>query len=307
MSKVKHHKLRINEVSPATNAVLSTFMIVMAFIFVAPLLLVISISFSGTDGILQTGYRFIPAEFTFDAYKFLYESAHGVGRAYLNTIFYSVVGTAVSLFVMSMFAFVLSRKDFKYRNVFAFYAYFTTLFGGGLVPSYILYTRYLQIANTIWIFLLPGLVSAFNVIILRTFINSTIDDSLLESARLDGAGDFTCYLRIVMPLFKPGLASVGMFTFVGKWNEWFTGLTYVSNVKLQPIMTYLQKIQKNMEYLKADTPGNMGPEYMEALKNMPSDATRMAITVIAILPLLICYPFFQKYFIRGLTIGGVKG
>lgn len=307
MSKVKQNKLRINQVSPATNAFLSAFMIFMACVFIAPLLLVIAISFSGEKGIMEEGYRFIPAEFTFDAYKFLYKSAHGVGRAYLNTIFYSVVGTVVSLLVMSMFAFVLSRKDFKGRNAFAFYAFFTTLFGGGLVPQYILFCRYLHIDNTIWVFLLPGLVTAFNVIILRTFINSTIDDSMLESARLDGANDFQCYWKIVMPLFKPGLASVGLFTFVDKWNEWFTGLTYVSNVKLQPIMTYLQKIQKNMEYLMSDTPANSGPAYIEAIKNMPSDATRMAITVVAILPLLVCYPFFQKYFIKGLTVGSVKG
>lgn len=307
MSKVKRSKLRINQVSPATNAALSAFMVVMAAIFVMPLVLVLSISFSGTNGILQEGYRFIPAEFTFSAYKFLYESAHGVFRAYLNTIFYSVVGTASSLFVMSMFAYVISRKDFRLRNTFAFYAFFSTMFGGGLVSVYMLYCRYLHINNTIWIFLLPSLVSPFSCIILRTFISSTIDDALLESARLDGAGDFMIYWKIVMPLFKPGLAAVGMTTFVGKWNDWFTGLTYVSEVKLQPIMTYLQKIQKNMEYLKSDAPENSGPEHIQAMLNMPSDAARMAITIIAILPLLICYPFFQKYFIRGLTIGGVKG
>lgn len=306
MSK-KYKALRINQVSPATNAFLSAFMVIMAAVFIAPLILVVSISFSGTDGILKEGYRFIPAEFTFQAYIFLYNASQGVFRAYANTIFYSVVGTVASLFVMSMFAYVISRKDFRFRNGFAFYAFFSTMFGGGLVSVYMLYCRYLHINDTIWIFLLPGLVSPFQCIILRTFINSTIDDALLESARLDGAGDFMIYYKIVLPLFKPGLAAVGMNTFVAKWNDWFTGLTYVKNVKLQPIMTYLQKIQKNMDYLKADTPENAGPERLEMLKNMPSDAARMAITVIAILPLLICYPFFQKYFIRGLTIGGVKG
>jgi len=298
--------LRINQISPGANIVLSAFMILLAAVFVIPVLLVITVSFSSQESIDTYGYRFIPHEWSTYAYEYLWHMGQGIWRSYANTIFYSVVGTVASLIIMSMFAYVLARREFKARNAFAFYAFFTTLFGAGLVPNYILITQWLKIGNTIWVFFLPGLVAAFNVIILRTFIQSTIHESLLESAKLDGAGEFQIYLRIVMPLFKAGLASVGLFTFVGKWNDWFTGLTYVQDKKLQPIMTVLQRMQKQLDMLKQMTPENAMLN-QEMLKNIPGTSARMAITFIAMLPLLVCYPFFQKFFIKGMTIGSVKG
>lgn len=303
----KKSGLVINQVSPTTNFFLTLFMLFMALVFVLPLWLVISVSFSTTDSIVEHGYSFWPHEFSLSAYQYLARIGVQAGRCYLNTIFYSVVGTAASLIVMSMFAYVLSRKDFKGRNFLAFYAFFTTLFGGGLVPSYLLIVKYLKWDDTYWLFLVPGLVSAFNVIILRTFISSTIDESMIESARLDGASDFNIYARIVMPLFKPGLASVGLFTFVGKWNDWMTAHLYCDGMKKAPIMTYLMAIQSSIEQLKKLPPNEQTPEMLEMLKSLPSESCRMALTIIAILPLLICYPFFQKYFIKGLTIGSVKG
>lgn len=308
MSKIVKKKHReINAISPTANLILSACMIVVALIFIMPLILVISTSFTKEDALIEYGYSFWPRDFSIFAYTYVFKLGDGMWRAYANTIFYSVVGTVVSLIIMSMFAYVLSRKDFGARNKFAFYAFFTTLFHGGLVPTYMLYVRYLKIDNTIWVFLLPGLVTAFNTIILRTFINSTIHDSLIESAKLDGASDFQTYLRIVMPLFKAGLASVGLFTFVGKWNDWFVGLTYIRDPKLIPIMTYLHRIQAQVEFLKSGAPESMTPDALELLNQLPKAGVRMSITVIAIFPLLICYPFFQKYFIKGLTVGGVKG
>lgn len=298
--------LRINQISPGANVVLTAFMILLAVIFVFPVVLVVSISFSSQESIDTFGYRFIPNEWSTYAYEYLWKMGEGIWRSYANTIFYSVVGTVASLIIMSMFAYVLARREFKVRNLFAFYAFFTTLFGAGLVPNYILITQWLEINNTIWVFFLPGLVAAFNVIILRTFIQSTIHESLLESAKLDGASEFQIYLKIVMPLFKAGLASVGLFTFVNKWNDWFTGLTYVQDKKLQPIMTVLQRMQRQLDMLKQMTPENAMAN-AEMLRNIPGASARMAITFIAMLPLLVCYPFFQKYFIRGLTIGSVKG
>ncbi len=303
----KKSGLRINTVSPTTNVVLSIFMIILAILFVLPVALVIIISFSSEDSIRQIGYKFIPNEWSLYAYQYIAKMGDGVWRCYANTIFYSVTATGMGLIIMSMFAYVLARKEFRARNALAFYAFFSTLFSAGLVPSYMLITQWLNIDSTIWVFLLPGLCGAFNVIILRTFIQTTIPESLLESAKLDGASEFQTYVRIVMPLFKAGLASVGLFTFVGHWNDWFTGLTYNQNKNLEPIMTFLQKMQNRLDLLKQARPENMTPENMEMLRNLPGATARMAITFVAIIPLLICYPFFQKYFIAGLTIGSVKG
>lgn len=303
----KNVGLRINQISPAANAVLSTFMILLAAVFVIPVILIICISFSSENSIYQQGYKFIPTEWSIYAYKYLANMAEGVWVSYANTIYYSVVGTILSLIVMSMFAYVLARREFKARNAFAFYTFFTTLFSGGLVPQYILITQWLEINNTRWVFFLPSMVAAFNVIILRTFIQTTIHESLLESAKLDGASEFQIYLRIVMPLFKAGLASVGLMTFVSKWNDWFTGLTYNYKMEFEPIMTFLQRMQRQLDLLYNAKPGNITADMQDMFSTVPGVTARMAITFVSILPMLICYPYFQKYFIKGLTIGSVKG
>ena len=308
MKKKAPKKLAINSVSPALNLILSLIISLMGVITLAPILLVISISVSSGSAISQNGYQFWPSEFSVDAYKYLIKVGDTMWRAYGNTIFYTVFGTVLSLFVMSMFAYTLSRKDLKGRTFLAFFTYFTTLFGGGLVPGYILMTRYLQIDNTIWVFILPGLVSAFHVIMLRTFIQTTIHDSLLESAKLDGANEYQVYFWIVLPLFKAGLATIGLFGVVSRWNDWFTGMLYANKEKtLQPIMTFLQMILNNFNHLKQNSAAAATAEGMRMLKELPTESTQMAITIIAILPLLVCYPFFQKYFIKGLTVGSVKG
>lgn len=308
MSKLmKKSSLRINQLSPGASTVLNTAMIILALIFILPLILVIIISFSSEESIREQGYKFIPLEWSTYAYEYLSKMGRGVWISYGNTIFYAVAGTVLSLIIMSMYAFLLSRKELRCRNALSFYTFFSTLFSAGLVPNFILITQWLHINNTRWVFFLPSMVAAFNVIILRTFIQTTIDNAIIESATLDGANEFQIYSKIVMPLFKPGLASVGLFTFVGKWNDWFTGLTYVQDPNLQPIMTFLQKIQKSLDMLKQAKPSTMTKETMEMLNNLPGATARMAITVISILPLLICYPFFQKYFVKGLTIGSVKG
>ncbi len=307
----KKHKVvkykAINVISPQANAVLSIIMIILCAIFIVPLLLTISISFTSPQSLAFNGYRFFPEEWTTLAYESLLLGNKRIWTGYRNTIFYTVVNTVLALFLMSMFAYVLSRKEFKARNPLAFYAFFTTLFSGGLVPQYILYSRYLHISDTIWVFLLPGLISAFDVIILRTFITSTIPNELFESAKLDGASEWRIYWKIVMPLFKAGLATIGLFRFVAMWNDWFTGLTFVRKNELQPVMTILQMIQKNIDMLKGGGPASADPRSLELLRSMPGESTRMAMTIVSVLPLLVCYPFFQRYFIQGLTIGSVKG
>jgi putative aldouronate transport system permease protein len=307
MSKTpKRKRLRINEVSPAASVILIIVMIFLALVIILPLALVIIISISSTESLARNGLRYFPSRVSIEAYRFLFKAGATIFRSYGNTIFYTIVGTFLSLFVMSMFAYVLSLKAFKPRRVITFVAFFTTLFYGGLVPEYILFTQYLHFDNTIWIFLLPNVVNAFYVIILRTFIQTSIPDSLYESAKIDGANDWTIYTRIVLPLSKAGLATIALFNVVERWNNWFTGLLYVENAKLIPIMTYLQRIQKDLQYLKQNM-DLAGPDAVELMKNLPSESARMAIAVIAVAPLMVMYPFFQKYFVKGMTIGSVKG
>lgn len=307
IGNVKKRKYRVNEISRGWNAFLTLSFSVLAIASVMPLVLVICISFSSAESLARNGYKFIPTEWSLQAYESVAQMGSSVGQSYKMTIFYAFFGTALSLFVMSMLAYVLARKDFKYRRGLAFYVFFTTLFSGGLVPSYILNARYLHLNDTIWIFLLPTLVSAFDVIVLRTFVQNSIPDSLFDAAKIDGANDFQVYWLIVLPLFKAGLATIGLFNVVNRWNNWFTGILYIENPKLVPVMTLLQKIQKDIDYLKANTDMADSQEALQMMQSIPSESARMAIAIIAILPLLIIYPFFQKYFVKGLTVGSVKG
>lgn len=300
-------KFRPNEISAGWNTILTFFMMLLAIVTIAPLILVVVISFTSAESMARNGYRFVPEEWSVTAYTSLIKSGSAMVDSYLFSIFYASVGTLLSLFVMSMCGYALSIKSLKGRKFITFYIYFTCLFSGGLVPSYILNTMYLHLNDTIWIYLLPGMVSAFNVIILRTFIQSNIPESLFDAAKIDGASEWKIYCRIVLPLSKAGLATVGLWGVVGRWNDWFTGILYIENPKLTPIMTFLQRIQNDLNFLKNNSVIAVTPDGMETLKNMPTESTRMAITIIAILPLLVAYPFFQKYFVKGITVGSVKG
>ena len=298
---------RFNRISPTSNFVLTVLMIILAMLTVLPLLLVVSISFSSAESLARNGYKFIPETFTLEPYKLLMKTGAQIRDSYIITIFYTITGTVMSLTVMSMFAFVLAQRNFKFRTIYTFILFFTMLFSGGLVPSYIINVRYLGLKDTVWIFLLPSLISAYNVIILRTFIQTTIPDALFEAARIDGASHFTVFFRIVLPLFKPGLATIGLFNVVSRWNDWFTGMLYIDNPKLVPLQTLLQRILRSIQFIKENAQLEGTREAQELLANMPTESTRMAIAVIVVVPILFAYPFFQRYFIEGLTIGSIKG
>jgi putative aldouronate transport system permease protein len=298
---------RFNKISPFWNLLITGALFIAAIAVVLPLILVVVISLTSAESIAYHGYSFFPSEWSSLAYKTLLTTGKQIADSYLITIFYAVTGTIMSVLVMSMFAFVLSQKKLPGRKVLTFLLFFTMLFSGGLVPSYIINVRYLHLKNTVWIFLLPSLVSAYNVIILRTFIQTTISESLFEAAKIDGANYFTIYRKIVMPLFKAGLATIGLFNIVGRWNDWFTGMLYIEKAKLIPLQTMLQRIQKDIEFIKANADLADNVMGLEVLRTMPTESTRMAITVIVTIPILFAYPFFQRYFVHGLTIGSVKG
>lgn len=295
----------INKLTPFWNTIITTLLVIFALLTVFPVLLVISISFSSAESIANNGYNLFPEQYSFQAYNVLFNMGTQIMDSYIVTIAHTVIGTVLSLLVMSMFAFALSQKKFRARRALTFLTFFTMLFSGGLVPTYIITVKYLHLYDSFWVLVLPGLVSAFNVIILRTFITTTIPDSMLEAARIDGANDFRVFWQIVLPLFKAGLATIGLFNVVSRWNDWFTGMLYIQNPKLVPLQTLLTKIQANVDYLNQNI-GKMGG-MSEAVKYLPTESARMAITIVSVLPIMLIYPFFQKYFIKGLTIGSVKG
>lgn len=278
----------------------------LAIYCIIPFILMLSTSLSSEAALAQGGYSFWPREFSLAAYDYLWAKRITIGRCYLMTIIVTVVGTVSNLIMTSLFAYPLSRQDFKYRNVFAFILFFTVLFNGGLTASYIIWTSVFHIKNTIWALILPGsLMGAMNVLMVRNYFNANIPYSIIEAARLDGANDLGIYARIMVPLSKPVMTTVGLFAALGYWNNWTNGLYYISDTKLYTIQVYLKKLMDNIAFLKS---GDTAAESAAlAYKSMPTEGARMAIAIIAILPILCVYPFIQKELVRGMVVGGVKG
>jgi putative aldouronate transport system permease protein len=272
----------------------------------APMALIVIISFSSEASIAAKGFSFFPSGWTLRAYSYLFRTGNQLFQSYIITIFYTAVGTVISLIVMTLFAYVLAQRRFVFQRALTWYLFVTMLFSGGLIPSYILIVKYLHMRDTVWVFLLGGVVNAWYVIILRTFIYSTIPESLFESARIDGAGHFRIYFRILLPLFKPGVATIGLFNLVGRWNDWFTGLLYIDNPKLVPLQTMLYRLQSELDFLKNNSRMANTPDGLRILSSLPDENLRMACTLVVILPILFAYPFFQRYFVRGLTLGSIK-
>jgi len=268
--------------------------------------LVIIVSFSSSRSVAEVGFSLIPAEWSLQAYQHLWTIGKQLKDSYLITIFYTAAGTVMSVTTMSLYAYVIAQRNFIARKFLTWFLFFTMLFSGGLVPSYIVNTRYLHLNDTVWVFLLPTLVSAYYVIILRTFIMTTIPAALFEAARIDGAGHFAIFWHVVLPLFKAGLATVGLFNVVNRWNDWFIGMMYINKPGLIPLQTLLQKMQRTIEFLKANAGTASTPDGVAMLKNLPEHNLRMACTLLIILPMLTAYPFFQRYFIHGMTLGSIK-
>lgn len=266
-----------------------------------PFVLMITSSFMNEQEILRDGYKLIPNELSVTAYMTLFNHSTALTKAYGVTIFITVVGTALGLFMMSMAGFVLNRKDFKYRNFFSFMIYFTTLFSGGLIPTYILMVKYLHLKDSLFAMILPSVVGAWSIFLMRNFMRQ-IPDSLYESATIDGAGDFLIYWNIFMPLAIPSLATIGLFSALGFWNEWYNGMLYIQSPDKYPLQYFLQRMinQTNVQALI-----NQGVVIDAA--ELPTQSIKMATAVLATGPIILLYPFAQRYFVSGLTIGAVKG
>ncbi|UVI30470.1 carbohydrate ABC transporter permease [Paenibacillus spongiae] len=264
-----------------------------------PLLLVLSVSLTEEQSIFQHGYRLIPQNFSFDAYKYILMGNSPILRAYGVTIIVTAAGTLLHLIISSMFAYSLSRNEVKYRNIVSFLVVFCLLFSGGLVPWYILLSKYLHLKDTIFVLIVPYLVSSINVLIMRNFFR-TIPDSIIESARIDGSGEFNTFVKLVIPLSTPVLATIGLFVAVFYWNDWFTAALFIENADLYTLQFLLQSIMNNIAFLQGNA------LTVKAAAMQPDETARMATCVLAVGPIVLTYPFLQKYFVKGLTLGAVK-
>jgi len=267
-----------------------------------PFLILVIGSFTAEEHIIRYGFTLFPGQLSLEAYDAIFRNPWKILRSYSVTVFITVAGTGTSLFMSTMAAYVMYRKDFKYRNYIAFYLYFTTLFSGGLVPYYILVVRYLHMKNTITILLLSGMFSVFNILILRNFISGSIPDSLVESAKIDGAGDFLIFVRIVFPLMKPALASIGLFTALVYWNDWWTSMLFIQKDYLYPLQYSLYLMISSVNFATS-----MVMKLTMPTIDMPKESLKLAMTVVATGPIVFLYPLVQKHFIKGITIGAVKG
>lgn len=281
---------------------LHIFFILLSLCYVIPLILVVSASFTSEEELAQFGFSLFPKHPTLEAYKLVFQNPTQILNSYKTTIIFSSVSTFLAILVMGLMAYPLSRPTFVFRNVITFYAFFTMLFSAGMVPSYIINTKVLNLGNSIWIYILPGLVSAYNLIVIRTSYKS-LPNELFESAKLDGAGELRICFQIVMPLCKATLASIGFLFLVDKWNNWSTAAIYIRDPELYSLQYLLQRILREAEYIQEMA--KQGIENVEGL--MPIESLRYAMAMVAAGPILVVFPLFQKHFTKGMVIGSVKG
>ncbi|MBM7568650.1 carbohydrate ABC transporter permease [Paenibacillus sacheonensis] len=288
-----------------TNPVITIVFILGSLACLIPFWLILMVSLSGQNALAKYGYSFWPREFDLVAYRFLIHDAEPILRSFGVSILVTVIGTAVSLLVTSALAFSLSRQDFPYRGAVSLFVLITMLFGGGLLPWYLVYTKFLHLQNTLFALIVPGLLGAFNVFIIRTYFTTSIPPSLIDSAQIDGASEYRTYFNIIIPLSLPVLATIGLFTIVGYWNDWFTSLVFINTDKLYNLQYFLYNTLMNAQYLQSVA----DKAHIDAasLQVQPLEELRMAMAIIAVLPVALVFPFLQKYFVKGLTIGAVKG
>jgi len=287
------------------KVLLHGFFIIFSLAFIIPFIYLLSLSVTDESTILSGGYKLIPQKIDFEAYRQIFRNPEKIIDAYKLTAATSFLGTFLSVVVMFLMAYPLSRQQFKYRQGFTFFIYFTMLFSGGLIPSYIVNTRYLHLSNSFWVYIFPSLVSAYYILIMRTFFKS-LPQSLMEAAKIDGAGELKIMWKIVVPLSKPIIATVSLLLLLEKWNNWNTALIYITDEKLYTLQYLLQKIIREDEFVQKMSQNTSLLIEIAGAKESPIESMRFAMAVVAAGPMLLVFPFFQKYFTRGLTIGAVK-
>lgn len=298
--------LQINSVSPVTNKILNIFFTVYCILCLAPLLLIFMVSITDQTSLAVNGYSFTPSKISFDAYRYLFNDMGKLLRSYGVTIFACVVGTFFCVVFTMLYAYPISRKSFKYRNFFSFFMFFTMLFQGGLVPWYIMYTKYLHLSNNLIALIMPAIMNAFYVLVTKTFFSLNVPDSVLEAARIDGASEFNIFYTIVLPMSTPVIATIALFSSLAYWNDWYLCLLFINDPKFYNLQYSMYQALLSLQFLTSSL-GSATGATSSALANVPGETLRMAMAILGIGPIIFAYPFFQRYFIKGLTIGAVKG
>lgn len=277
----------------------------LALVALLPIILIVIASFTDETTLLRNGYSFFPEMWSADAYVYMIQQGSTIFRAYGISILVTIIGTVVSVLITTMIAYPMSRRNFKYKNALAFFVFFTMLFNGGVVPSYMMWTQVFQIKNTLWALIIPNyLCGAFNIFLVRNYYANSIPEALIESAQIDGASELTIFFKIIFPLAVPTVATISLFTALIYWNDWVNALYYIQKPQYYGIQNLLIRIMNNIQYLKS---GAASVAVGTGAISLPSNAVRMSMAVIGILPIVVIYPFVQKYFVKGVVVGAVKG
>ena len=301
----KNH--RLNTISAGTEAIFHVIIGLFSICCIIPFIFVIVISFTAESSIREIGYSFIPRAWSTGTYTYAIQRLPQIWRSYFNSILITVIGTALSTLMCALYSYALFRPDFKYRGFFTFFSFFTMIFGGGLVPTYVICTQVLGLRENYAALIVPLLVSPFNIIIMRTFFKSSVPLELIEATTIDGSGEYSTFFRVVLPIAKPGLATIALLNALAYWNDWYLSLLYIKQNKvLQPLQALLMELQNNVEYLNRMSAA-LGSSAIQEAMRAPTQTLRMALVVLIVVPIACAYPFFQQYIVSGLTIGSVKG
>ncbi len=288
-----------------SQIILHLIFIIICLGFIIPFMMVISVSLTEEKTLINEGFKLIPRTIDLSAYKYVFANPHKIIKAYEITTIQALAGMLLSIFTMSLCGYALSRPSFAGRKLITYMILFTMLFSGGLIPTYIINTKHYNLGNTIWVYFLPTMVNGFQIFIFRTFF-ANLPPSLIESAKIDGAGEFTVYSRIIIPLSKPVIATIALFQLLERWNNWMTSLIYIRNEDLHTLQFLLQRILREAQLVRnLVQQGVIGPNI--DISALPSESMKFALAIVVAGPMLVVFPFFQKYFTRGLTIGSVKG
>jgi len=295
-----------NSVSPFASIVINIFMILGVIACVLPIILVISVSLTEGTTFTKYGYSFFPKRLSLDAYRYLFKDFSIVGNAYIITIIVVVFGTILNIMLTTLYAYPLSRRDLPMKKFFTAFILITMLFGGGLAPFYMIYVRVFHLRNTIWALILPAVTNGFNIFIMKTYIQNNIPTEIFEACKIDGAGEFKIFCKMVLPLSTPVIATLAMFSAFGYWNDWFNSMLFIDNPKLYNLQYVMMKSLLQVQFIK-DHVGGMAGIKDRVLLDTPSQTINFAMVMASIGPIIFTYPFFQKYFVKGLIVGSVKG
>ena len=295
----------LNQIRPGTNIVFNIVFIILSLMCIVPVIFVFIISISSETSLAEYGYRFVPAELSSAAYLYLWKERMMILKALWISVIVTMGGTILGLGLTTSMGYVLSRQSYKLQNFFTWVIFIPMIFNGGLAASYVVNDKLLNLSDTLLALILPLAVSSFNIIICKTFFRTTIPDSVIESAKIDGATQLGIFSKIVLPISKPVIATIGLFLSFGYWNDWFLSSLYIRNKDLISLQALLNSMVKNIQFLASNPDG--GVSIQQYLATMPRESVRMAIAIVIVVPIACAYPFFQRYFVTGLTIGAVKG